>query len=75
MDRDSWLARFSEASGSPAPTAAEIRELLRLASVAAHASERTAAPLTCWMAARSGLPLGELLEAASKLAEEASPQG
>ena len=32
-------------------------EILRLAAVAAHASERIAAPIACWVAGTTGRPL------------------
>ena len=54
MTRDEWLARLAVELGTPPPTAAEVDALLALAGRAAHASERTAAPLTCWMVARAG---------------------
>lgn len=44
----------------PEPTVQEIRELLDLAASAAHDSERTAAPLACWIAGRSELSLAQL---------------
>jgi hypothetical protein len=52
---DEWVAAYAAAAGVPAPTGDEIDQLLRLASVAAHASERTAAPITCWIAARADI--------------------
>jgi hypothetical protein len=55
MTLDEWVAAFSAAAGVAAPTAAEVAELLQLAGVAAHAAERTAAPVTCWIAARAGI--------------------
>jgi len=70
MTRDQWLVSFAAASGARPPTPTELNDLLKLAGVAAHASERTAAPLTCWMAARSGMPLDRLLATAERLAEE-----
>jgi Domain of unknown function (DUF6457) len=52
---DEWVAAYAAAAGVPIPTAEEVDELLQLAAVAAHASERTAAPVTCWIAARAGI--------------------
>ena len=43
-------------------------EILRLASVAAHASERMAAPIACYLAATTGRPVAELREVAEGLA-------
>jgi hypothetical protein len=55
MTRDEWLADFAAAAGTTPPTADEIDALLELAGIAAHASERTAAPVTCWIAAEAGI--------------------
>ena len=56
---EEYIARFAEALGRPPPTETEIAAVLRLASVAAHASERRAAPICCWLAATTGTDLGE----------------
>lgn len=66
MTRDEWIAAFAREAGVDAPSPAEIDELLKLASTAAHASERPAAPLACWIAGRSGLPASELRDAAAR---------
>jgi hypothetical protein len=50
-----WCARFAAALGIPPPTADEIEALLDLAGIAAHASQRQAAPVACWLAARAGV--------------------
>ena len=50
-----WLADFAAALGQEPPTQAEIDDLLALASIAAHASERWAAPLACWLVGRAGV--------------------
>lgn len=68
MNRDEWLAAFAESVGVAVPTAAEIDALLELAGVAAHASARQAAPITCWLAARAGLGPAEALALAQRLA-------
>ena len=65
---DEWIAQFAEALGRPAPDAAEVQTLLKLASVAAHSSERRAAPIACWLAAASGLSLDEAIVLAEELA-------
>jgi hypothetical protein len=72
VTRDEWIASFAREAGVQRPTVAEIRELLDLAGVAAHASERTAAPLACWIAGRSDLSLTELLAAAERLGDAGS---
>jgi len=44
-----WLAAFSSELGVPAPDEATITTLLELAGVAAHCSERIAAPIACYL--------------------------
>jgi hypothetical protein len=81
VTRDEWIASFAEQAGVPRPSPQEIRELLELAGSAAHASERTAAPLACWIAGRSALPLADLMAAAERAGSasaseaSASPEG
>lgn len=67
MTRDEWIAAFAREAGVPRPSAEEIRDLLDLAGTAAHASERTAAPLACFLAGRSTLSLGDLRAAAERV--------
>ena len=69
MKRDEWIAAFALQAGAPSPSAQEVRELLELAGTAAHASERAAAPLACWVAGRSQLTLAELREIAERIGE------
>jgi len=59
MSAKEWLTGFATLLGVEAPTAEEIRDLLALAGDAAHASERIAAPVACWLVARAGLSPGE----------------
>jgi hypothetical protein len=66
--RDEWLAEFCERLGLEPPSKEEVVALLDLAATAAHSSERTAAPLACWVAGRSGRPLAELGEIAKEVA-------
>jgi hypothetical protein len=70
MTRDEWIARFAELAHVPAPTAQDVDALLALAGVAAHASERTAAPLACWIAGRSQLSPAQLCELACAVHSE-----
>lgn len=65
MSAEEWIEAFAAELGLPAPDPAEVQGLLRLASVAAHASERRAAPIACWLAARAGLSSEEALPIAS----------
>ncbi len=66
MDANTWLAAYAEKVGVPAPTKDELKAVLDLAGVAAHSSQRIAAPVAAWMAGKAGLDLGE----AMRLAEE-----
>jgi uncharacterized protein DUF6457 len=71
MRRNEWLADFCERIGVEAPDEEEVVALLDLAATAAHSSERTAAPLACWVAGRSGRPAAELGEIAKEVAPQA----
>ena len=73
MTRDEWIEQFAGAAGVAAPDGREVEALLELAGLAAHTSERTAAPLTCWLAARAGLDVDRALQIARELAGEAPP--
>jgi hypothetical protein len=56
------------ALGLEALSDADAELLLGLAGVAAHASERLAAPLTTFLAGRSGRPLDEVRAAVQEIA-------
>jgi hypothetical protein len=64
-----WITRYAAAAGVEAPSEADVEELLSLAGVAAHASARQAAPITCWIAARAGLSPPDALALAKGLVE------
>lgn len=55
LSGEQWLARFAEQLGVAEPTSDEVEALLALAGTAAHASERRAAPIACWLSARAGV--------------------
>jgi len=63
-----WLEAFARRLGTDAPTADEFRVLLDLAAEAAHSSERVAAPVACWLAARAGRSPEEALALARGVA-------
>ena len=71
MTAQQFLEAFAAEVGVPAPTATEFGTLLEVASVAAHSSERLAAPLACWMVGASGMPATDLLAAAQRVADTA----
>ncbi len=64
MDRAQWIKTFAAELGVPSPSEDEVEFVLALAGEAAHASERSAAPLACWVAAQAGFSAREALEAA-----------
>jgi hypothetical protein len=68
MTADEWIDRYAAALGVAPPTAEERETLLALAAEAAHASERIAAPIAGWLAARAGLAPDAALGAASGIA-------
>jgi hypothetical protein len=69
MERGDWIERYSSALGTSAPSPSEMEDLLALAGAAAHASERTSAPLSTWLAGRSSLPIAVARQLAEELAE------
>lgn len=71
MDGQEWIGAFAQALGLEPLTEADTEALLDLAGVAAHASERLAAPLTCWLVGRAGITPEEALRIARELADPA----
>jgi hypothetical protein len=67
MNARDWLDAYARRLGTKAPTADEFRVLLDLAAEAAHASERVAAPVACWVAAKAGVEPGEALTKAREV--------
>ncbi len=67
MERDAWIAAFAAQLGVAPPTPEQVEQLLALAGVAAHSSERTAAPLACWVAGCAGASADALLAAAERV--------
>ncbi|MGZ4759433.1 MAG: DUF6457 domain-containing protein [Acidimicrobiales bacterium] len=63
-DATSWVAEFARRLGVEAPDQATVDLLLGLAGVAAHASQRTAAPIACYLVGRAGLEAAAALEQA-----------
>ena len=69
MNAEQWLAAYAEKLGIAAPTDEELEALLALAGVAAHSSERKAAPIACWLAARAGVEPEPALRLAKELSD------
>jgi hypothetical protein len=70
MNAKEWLAASAEKLGTEPPTTDEFKTLLDLAGVAAHASERVAAPVACWLAAKAGLDVDEAMRLAGEVAAD-----
>jgi len=68
MDAQEWLTNFADRLGLGPLDQAEIDSLLDLASVAAHTSERLAAPLTCFLVGRAGISPAEAKAIADEIA-------
>jgi hypothetical protein len=64
VTRDEWIAEFAGKLGVEPPSPREVAIILDLAGVAAHASERTAAPVACWIGGQTGRPAEALRDVA-----------
>jgi Domain of unknown function (DUF6457) len=72
MNARQWLDVYANKLGTSAPSTDEFKAVLDLAGEAAHSSERVAAPVACWLAAKAGIGLEEAI----RLAREVSaPDG
>ena len=69
MTPDEWIAAFAAELGVEPPDPATVEVLLDLAGTAAHASERTAAPIACYLVGLAGAEPA----AAGRLAESIAP--
>ena len=74
MTAEEWVAEFAREIGLAAPSERQVASILDLAASAAHASERTAAPIACWMAGISGRALPDLQAAARRLEGRGEPE-
>jgi len=71
MNAREWITAFAEKLGTEPPTAQDFSTLLDLAGEAAHSSERVAAPVACWVAARAGISPQDALAAARDIGANA----
>jgi uncharacterized protein DUF6457 len=67
VTRDEWIREFANKLGESPPSSEEVDAILDLAAVAAHASERTAAPVACWVAGKTGRALSELIDVSKEV--------
>ena len=65
--RDEWIAAFAARLGVDPPDDDTVARLLELAGEAAHASERTAAPVACWLIGRAGVSPADALAVAKEV--------
>ena len=70
-----WISAFAALVGQEVPSDAQREAILALAGTAAHASERTAAPIACWLAAAAGLTVSEATRLARQLDEATGSEG
>jgi hypothetical protein len=54
ITRDEWITAFAARLGVDPPDAETVDTLLAVAGTAAHASERTAAPIACYLVGLAG---------------------
>ena len=69
MTAQEWIQAYAAQLGVEPPDEATVEALLDIAGVAAHASERTAAPITCWLIGQAGIGVDE----ARRLADGIAP--
>jgi hypothetical protein len=70
ISADDWLRVFAEKLGVEMPSVDDLSTILDVAGSAAHSSQRTAAPVACWLAAQAGLTPSEALEIAHSVVIE-----
>jgi hypothetical protein len=73
MTAKEWFTGFAAKLNIMPPTGDEVRDLLQLAGEAAHASERLAAPITCWLIARAGVSPAQALKVLEQWQQEGFP--
>jgi hypothetical protein len=67
MTAEEWVAEFAAELGVEPPSAEELNQILKLAAIAAHGSERTAAPVACWIGGQTGRSAESLREVAKRI--------
>ena len=72
MNANEWIESYAKRLSVAPPSSDEFKAILDLAAEAAHASERVAAPVACWVSARAGVSLEEALAAARAVAGDSA---
>ena len=75
MNAREWIDAFAAEIGAEPPTADVFKAILDLAAVAAHSSERIAAPVACWVGGAAGVSLAELQAAAERVGGDEGSDG
>jgi hypothetical protein len=70
-----WIEAYAAELGVDPPSADEFKAILDLAAEAAHASERVAAPVACWLAAGAGVSLEDALHTARSVSPGTGGEG
>ena len=73
MNAMEWNNAYAQRLGVDPPSAEEFSAILELAAEAAHASERVAAPVACWIAAKAGRSLEESVALAREIPRGDAP--
>jgi hypothetical protein len=71
VDRSEWIEAFAAELGVPPPDEPTVDRLLALAATAAHQSERTAAPIACYLVGLTETPVAD----ADRRAATINPSG
>jgi len=67
MTAEEWVSKFAGELGVDPPSPAQLDQILKLAAIAAHGSERTAAPVACWIGGQTGRSAESLREVAKRI--------
>ena len=65
---EDWISAFAVELGIEPPDAATVETLLDMAGVAAHSSERKAAPIACYLVGVAGMSADGAMTAARRVA-------
>jgi hypothetical protein len=74
MTANEWIQIFADELGVPPPDETTVEQLLALAALAAHQSERPAAPIACFLVGHSGVDPVRAAAVAAGVHEAGGPQ-
>jgi len=67
---DEWITAFAARLDVAPPDDETVATLLSIAGVAAHASERTAAPIACFLIGRAGIAPSDAAAVAATIGQD-----